>query len=65
MSQVAICPTCGSKAKHKEKDGIVSYQAIQDEDAFQKINQLKKAMEKFKEKAEVLEKELEILKSNK
>lgn len=65
MSQVAICPTCGSKAKYKEKDGIVSYQAIQDEDAFQKISQLKKAMEKFKEKAEALEKELEILKSNK
>ena len=64
MSKVATCPTCGSKAKIKEKDNHVSYQAVQDEEAFKKIGQLKKAMQKFKEKAELLEKELAILKSS-
>ena len=59
MSQVTLCPTCGSKSKVKEQDGIVSYQAVQDEEAFRKIGQLKKAMQKFREKAEHLEKELE------
>jgi cell division protein FtsB len=65
MSQVAICPTCGSKSKVKEKDGLVSYHAVQDEEAFTKIGQLKKAMEKFKAKAEQLEKELNELKTSK
>ncbi|WP_343329960.1 hypothetical protein [Polaribacter staleyi] len=63
MSQVSTCPTCGSKSKIKEKQGIVTYQAVQDDEAFKKIGQLKKAMEKFKEKAEALEKELDLLKS--
>ncbi|WP_139955996.1 hypothetical protein [Flavicella sediminum] len=63
MSQVAQCPTCGSKAKIKEKDGVTNYQAVQDEEAFKKISQLKKAMEKFKAKSEALEKEIEALKS--
>ncbi|CAM4380603.1 hypothetical protein ZORO111903_17340 [Zobellia roscoffensis] len=63
MSQIAICPTCGSKSKIKEKDGVVTYQAVQDEEAFKKIGQMKKAMEKFKEKADNLEKELEALKA--
>ena len=62
MSQVAICPTCGSKSKVKEKEGVVSYQAVQDEEAFKKIGQMKKAMEKFKKRAEELEQELEALK---
>ena len=63
MSQVALCPKCGGKSKIKEEDGVVSYQAIQDEEAIKKIGQLKKAMEKFKAKAEQLEKELEAIKS--
>ncbi|CAM3505318.1 hypothetical protein [Zobellia roscoffensis] len=63
MSQIAICPTCGSKSKIKEKDGVVTYRAVQDEEAFKKIGQMKKAMEKFKEKADNLEKELEALKA--
>ncbi|CAZ98776.1 hypothetical protein [Zobellia galactanivorans] len=63
MSQVAICPTCGSKSKIKEKEGVVTYQAVQDEEAFKKIGQMKKAMEKFKAKANNLEKELEALKA--
>ena len=63
MSQVALCPTCGSKSKVKEKDGVVTYRAVQDEEAFKKIGQLKKAMMKYKEKAEQLEKELAALKS--
>lgn len=63
MSQVTNCPTCGSKSKFKETNGEVSYKAIQDDEAFKKISQLKKMMEKFKEKAEDLEKELELIKS--
>jgi cell division protein FtsB len=62
MSKVAICPTCGSTSKIKEKNGTLSYQAVQEVEAFKKIGQLKKAMEKFKTKAEQLEKELEQLK---
>jgi hypothetical protein len=65
MSKVAICPTCGSKSKIKEKDGEVTYKAIQDEEAFKKVGQMKKAMEKFKTKAEELQKELDILKAEK
>ena len=63
MSKVAICPNCGSKSIIKEKEGVVSYKAIQDEEALQKIGQLKKAMVKFKTKAEALEKELQLLTS--
>ncbi|WP_405575820.1 hypothetical protein [Winogradskyella sp. Asnod2-B02-A] len=63
MSDVRICPTCGAKAKYKVKDDKETFSAVQDEDAFKKIGQLKKAMQKFKEKAEALEKELETLKS--
>ena len=55
MSQVANCPTCGSKSL---------YTAVQDEEAFKKIGQLKKAMEKFKAKSEALEKELNELKAS-
>lgn len=62
MSQVANCPTCGSTSKIKQVDGTTIYRAVQDDEAFKKIGQLKKAMEKFKTKAETLEKELENLK---
>lgn len=65
MSQVSNCPSCGSKSKIKEKDGQIIYEAIQDEEVFKKVAQLKKAMEKFKEKAESLEKELKALTTNK
>jgi len=63
MSDVSICPTCGSKSKIKEVNGETTYQAVQDEEAFKKVGQLKKAMEKFKAKAERLEEELKELKS--
>ncbi|RED43896.1 hypothetical protein DFQ10_10485 [Winogradskyella eximia] len=63
MSDIKICPTCGAKAKYKVKDDKETFSAVQDEDAFKKVGQLKKAMQKFKEKAEALEKELEELKS--
>ncbi|SFW60440.1 hypothetical protein [Cellulophaga fucicola] len=63
MSKVAKCPTCGSNSKIKEIDGKISYEAVQDDEAFKKIGQLKKAMEKFKAKAEQLQEELEILKA--
>jgi|TARA_R110000765_G_scaffold327171_1_gene418334 hypothetical protein len=64
MSQVANCPTCGSKSKIKEVDGQTVYTAVQDEEAFKKIGQLKKAMEKFKAKSEALEIELNELKAS-
>lgn len=62
MSKVANCPTCGSKSKIKETNEELTYRAIQDEEVFKKVGQLKKAMEKFKAKAESLELELEALK---
>ncbi|WP_366185872.1 hypothetical protein [Flavobacterium ovatum] len=65
MSQVAVCPTCGNNSKIKEVNGEVTFQAIQDEELIKKIGQLKNAMEKFKSKAEALEKELEAFKSKK
>lgn len=63
MSQIASCPTCGSKSKTSSQDGATIYRAVQDEEAFKKIGQLKKAMQKFKEKAERLENELATLKA--
>ena len=63
MSQVATCPNCGSTSKVKEKDGVLSYQAIQNDEAFKKIEQLKKAMQKYKSKAEALENELKNLRA--
>jgi len=65
MSQVANCPTCGSKSRIKEKEGKTIYETVQDDEAFKKIGQLKKAMEKFKIKAEKLEKEIEAINSKK
>ena len=62
MSNVVNCPTCGAKAKLREKNGETTYVGLTDEEKGKKIQQLKKAMMKFKEKAERLEKELEALK---
>jgi len=61
MSQVANCLNCGSKSKVNAKNGMITYQTIQDKEAFKKVEQLKKAVEKFKAKAEKLEQELEVL----
>ena len=63
MSDIKTCPKCGAKAKYKVKGDIESFEAVQDDEAFKKIRQLKKAMQKFKDKAEALEKELAELKS--
>jgi peptidoglycan hydrolase CwlO-like protein len=62
MSDVRLCPTCGGKAKVKTIDNQVNYTKVEDEEAFKKIAQLKKAMNKFKEKAESLEAEIARLK---
>lgn len=63
MSQVALCPTCGGNSKIKEVNGEVVFQAIQNDELLKKVSQLKNAMEKFKAKAEALEKELAAFKS--
>jgi len=63
MSDVIKCPTCGGPAKYREKGGDPTYKAVTDEEKGKKIAQLKKAMIKFKQKAEQLEKEIEELKS--
>jgi len=65
MSQVSNCPTCGGKSKVKEEHGERTYQAVQNEEAFAKVAQLKKALNKFKAKAERLEKELEVFEMGK
>lgn len=65
MSDVRTCPTCGAKAKYKVKDQEETFTTVQDVEAFKKVGQMKKAMEKFKSKAEALEKELEELKLKK
>lgn len=64
MSKVARCPTCNGKAKIKEnvQSGEVIYLAIEDEAAFKKIGQLKRAMAKAVERVKMLEKEIETLK---
>lgn len=58
MSDVKKCPTCGAIAKYKLNNNQETFVAIQDDEALKKIGQLKKAMEKFKAKAEELEIEL-------
>lgn len=63
MSNIINCPTCGGKAKYKEKEGKPIYVGLTDEEKGKKIQQLKKAMIKFREKAEALQKEVEQLKS--
>lgn len=65
MSKVVNCPTCGAKAKIRERDGETTYQGLSDEEKGKKIQQLKAAMIKFKEKAERLEQELAALKDAK
>lgn len=63
MSKVSNCPTCGGKSKVIEKEDNIFYKAIQEEEVFKKVGQLKRAMEKFKAKSEALEKELKALKA--
>ena len=63
MSAVSNCPTCGSKSKTKVINNETSFEAVQDEEAFKKVGQLKKALNKFKDKAEQLEAELQALRS--
>lgn len=58
MSKVALCPTCGSKAKIKETGESVTYETLQDDLLIKKVEQLKKAMQKYKEKTEQLKKQL-------
>ncbi len=65
MSDVRICLTCGGKAKYKEKDGVIIFTKVEEDVAFKKIEQLKKAMTKYKEKVEALELQIAELKKSK
>ncbi len=58
MSKVVSCPTCGGKAKIRERGGVTTYAGLTDEEMGKKIRQLKQAMIKFREKSQQLEKEL-------
>jgi len=48
MSKIENCPTCGAKCKTStdKESGKVQYKALQDEDAFKKIELLKKQLMK-------------------
>jgi len=48
MSKIEHCPTCGARCKTTtdQETRVVKYQALQDEDAFKKIEQLKKQIMK-------------------
>ena len=48
MSTVVNCPTCGAKAKVKDKAGEKSYTGLKHEDLGKKIVQLKAGMKKMK-----------------
>lgn len=50
MSKVVKCPQCGARCKTTtdKESGEVKYKALQDEDAFKKIEQLKKQLMKKK-----------------
>ena len=65
MSQIVCCPNCGGKAKIKKTNHGQIYQAIQEEEAFTKIGQLKKLLDKFQAKVASLENELEAFKISK
>lgn len=55
MSKIETCPTCGAQCKvEAEKEtGTKRYQALQDEDAFKKIEQLKQQLMKQRKGADV------------
>ncbi len=65
MSILKSCPTCGAKTKFTDQKGIIGYKAVQDDEIFSKINQLNKVVKKFKDKADMLEKEIQQLKKEK
>jgi hypothetical protein len=48
MSKIEQCPTCGARCKTTadKESGKVHYTALQDEDAFKKIEMLKKQIMK-------------------
>ena len=48
MSKVEQCPTCGARCKTtvSKESGEISYKALQDEDAFKKIELLKRQIMK-------------------
>ena len=52
MSHIVNCPTCGARCKTKtdKENGETVYTALQDEDAFKKIQQLKEQLMKMKKK---------------
>ena len=52
MSKIVNCPICGARCKTTtdKESGEVTYKGLQDDDAFNKINQLKKVIQELREK---------------
>jgi hypothetical protein len=52
MSHVESCPACGAQCKTQvdKESGDVQYKALQDQDAFKKIEQLKQQLMKHLQK---------------
>lgn len=63
MSTVVPCPTCGAKTHIKQNPEKTIYTAIQDEEAFKKVWQLKAMLGKLQEENKTLKQELEALKN--
>ena len=63
MSDIHICPTCNARAKKVRTGDSQDYQlkAVQDDDAFAKINQLKQMLEKEKNRNAALKEKLAAL----
>lgn len=51
MSKIVNCPTCGARCKTQtdKESGETTYKGLQDEDAFNKIQQLKQQLQKLRE----------------
>ncbi|MCB5214883.1 MULTISPECIES: hypothetical protein [Rheinheimera] len=60
MSDIHICPTCNARAKKVRTADSQDYQlkAVQDDDAFAKINQLKQMLEKEKSRNAALKEKI-------
>ncbi len=54
MSKIVNCPTCGARCKTQtdKESGEITYRGLQDDDAFNKIEALKKRIQKLTQELE-------------